>query len=376
MASDQDNLYRNRAVEALNKRISSCIDSNERLVLSAKRAVLFARSSYISEAKSSALQLRASNAGYDARLSAWIMFLEGTILHFDNLDNTRSKDKFLRAFLIGQVAHDRELSGLAAAWLAHCEFVAGSVAACIEHLSKAIEWSDVNDHEARGRAFMVAAGICDWIDDPIAAKAYLKLAREHASKSGDLALQNTIIFNSAAYAVARLTLNSCIGIGNAEDKTLARLHVNSAHNLNSALGIDTLKSMIPIMRAEILVSESQWNDAISIFNEHIESFVKDGQERLLGKLFAQRAWCKANLGYRDSAAIDITLSLQTSGESIDLDDLAVLHFRLAGTNQLMGDEVHADEHRRIALSALEELKNQQTKARTAFQKLETLLPKK
>ena len=134
--------------------------------------------------------------------------------------------------------------------------------------------------------------------------------------------------------------------------------------------------MIPIMRAEILVSESQWNDAISIFNEHIESFVKDGQERLLGKLFAQRAWCKANLGYRDSAAIDITLSLQTSGESIDLDDLAVLHFRLAGTNQLMGDEVHADEHRRIALSALEELKNQQTKARTAFQKIETLLPKK
>jgi hypothetical protein len=58
MKSDRSNQYHNRAVEALNDQISHCFDSKERLVLSAKRAILFARNGYIIEAKSSALNLR------------------------------------------------------------------------------------------------------------------------------------------------------------------------------------------------------------------------------------------------------------------------------------------------------------------------------
>jgi tetratricopeptide (TPR) repeat protein len=376
MKSDRSNQYHNRAVEALNDQISHCFDSKERLVLSAKRAILFARNGYIIEAKSSALNLRGNNSGYDARLSAWIMLLEGVIQHFEKLDNAKSKDKFVRAFLIGQVAKDRELCGLAAAWLAHCQLVAGDVPACIEHLSKAFEWSTDAEHEARGRAFMVLAGIYEWINDPAEAKRCLAIARNHASKSGDMALQSTIIFNVAAYAVARLTLNDCVATLAAEDIKLASLHVNSADNLNLALGIDTLHSLIPIMRAEIAISKMEWNTAIFLYDNNFSAYLDDNQERLVGKLYAQRAWCKSNINDHLGAKSDLELALSASKDIVDFDDLAVVHFRLSTTARLLGDQILADIEFDAAQSALRALHDQQSATRNILQTKELHLPKK
>ncbi|OYU42858.1 MAG: hypothetical protein CFE44_21620 [Burkholderiales bacterium PBB4] len=344
--------------------------------MGAKRALLFARNSYISEARVAAQALREKNTNYDPRLSAWIMLLEGVIQHFESLDNTKSKDKFVRAYLIGQVAKDRELAGLAAAWLSHSLYVAGNVAACVEHLIQAFEWSVEDEHETRGRAFMVLAGIYDWIDDAKAAKFYLALAREHASKSGDLALQNAVLFNAAAYAEARLTRDDCAGIATPEAIRIATLHVKSAHNLNSALGIETLQSMIPIMNAEIATAKGEWGAAVHLFDSHIDSFVKDGQARLTGKLYAQRAWCKSNLKDLAGAQADLEYSLRESVGTVDFDDLAIMRCRLASVYQTIGDQNQAEVQRGLARSALDALGNQQAAARLALQAVEFNLPKK
>ena len=351
--------FQSRSIQNLDIEIAQCQNSDKRLILFARKAGCLARHAYIAEAKSTIKELRLLNSEYDPKLSGWILFAEGLVEHFDRLDNTKSKDKFARALLLGQMANDAELAGAASAWMAFCEMIAGDIQTAIDHVIAAFEWSTPSSGEARGRASMVLADTFNWAGDTKAAKAWYKEARNHAIRDGDIAMQNVMLFNLAAFNVANLTLADCMSPAKSEELGYIHLEVSSSNNLNAALGIQTLSSLGPTMLAELNVVQRKWQDAITLFNSNIDEIERDGQARIVPKLIAQRAWCKANVGDMTGAREDIDLAISKIADCSDVDDLAVLHARIAGAGKILGEKAIESENSKFAFEFIGKFREQQ-----------------
>jgi tetratricopeptide (TPR) repeat protein len=369
MADDRDRHYSSRSIQTLDNAILACENSAKRLVLFAKKAGLLARFSCLDEAKKLVIELRSENPDFDPQLSAWIMFAEGMILHYETLDNAKSKDKFNRAFLVSQMAGDRELAGASAAWLAHCALIAGNMREVVSHISTAFKWSDEDSSEARGRASMVLADSLNWAGLPELARNWYREARKHAVRDGDIALQNVVLYNSATFGVSHITLSDCLSEVRAEDCKRTAMEVASAANLNAALSIESLSSLIPIMQAELLIVQRKWNDAASLLDKNIEIFVKEGQVRLLPRILAQRAWARANLGDNTGAMDDIGSAAERGASCTDLDDKVVMHSRISAAAGILNEEALKNTHSSIAAACLQDFERQQAELQEVLRNL-------
>ena len=366
MSSGERNRIPIRSITLLDEQINNCFDLAERNTLFAKKAAALTRHSFFEDAKNILSRLRTINSKYDPRLSAWIMFVEGQIEHFETLNITRARDKFVRAHLISQVAKDRELASATSAWLAHCDFVDGRLPDAAGYLAKAFNWSRELKGDARGRACMVLADGFNMAGDTITAKHWYSAARACAVEAGDIAMQNVMLFNSAAFHVSHLTLSDCVSTVTSEELKRTKLEVASASNLNAALGITSLSSMIPIMLAEVLVIEKEWSRAERDFSLHLPQLAAEGQSKQAHKITAQRAWCRANIGDRAGAHRDVQAASASSSENSDCDDLSVLHYRLAAASAILDEPELHEHHRVVADGYLVEFRGQQSNIRKLF----------
>jgi tetratricopeptide (TPR) repeat protein len=348
MGNDSKRYFTSRIIEDLDARIRACTSNEDRNILFAQKAFALARHSLIPEAKKLIHDLRIVNQAYEPRLSAWIMFSEGVIEHSQTFDVAKSKDRILRAHLVGQVANDPTLAGTSAAWLAHFAFVQGSYVESREFLRKAFDWSPDEAWECRARACMVLGFGFYFAGDLINAKLWFQQARDHAIRSGDIAMQNIILFNASAFHVAQLTLLDCTTGVDPAELHFAVMSAQSAGNLNNALGIANQSSMVPVQRAELLTIEKKWREAIEIFNAHIDSSIEEGQSKWAPKFFAQRAWCKANISDTEGARNDIQLATEGADACTDPDDRGILHLRIASSAQMLDDKTLEAHHRNLA----------------------------
>lgn len=337
MKNDSIGTFSLRSIKNIDEKIRLSQNGLERLVLFAKRAGGLASHSYIIEAKATIVELRQVNSNADPRLTGWINFAEGLIEHFEKLDNKKAKNKFNRALLISQMVSDRELAGACAAWVAHCDFVDGNIAMAATNIINSFAWSLPDEHETRGRASMVLADAFNAVDQISTSRSWFRAARNHASQAGDIAMQNVMIFNIAAYSVSRLTLDDCTLGASTSDKQRTTMEVASASNLNAALGISELPTMIPTMQVELNIVDRKWDQAINNFENHPSRIVQNSPVRLIPKLVSQRAWCYANLGNLAAAEKDLEHALEIKGQCTDDDDLAVLLFRLSRVGEIINN---------------------------------------
>ncbi len=366
MNDERKRYFSSRIIDNLDSRIRSCQSSAERNVLLAQKAFALARHSLILESRQIIRDLRSINQSYEARLSAWIMFSEGIIEHSENYDLQKSRDRIIRAHLVGQAANDPTLAGTAAAWLADLDFLHGRYRDSAEYLEKAFAWSKAQDSEARARASMVLAAAFYFSGDVLRGKHWIQAARSHAVVSGDIAMQNIILFNNSALDVSRLTLLDCTGKVDESELRFASMSAQSVSNLNTALGIANQPSMIPVQRAELLTIQREWNEAIKIFDSHIEAIRLQGQSKWISKYIAHRSWCKANSGDTLGARADIKAAIDGAESGTDPDDLYILHLRVANSAERIGDTALAQEQRRLGLQQLSIYEEHQRSVRETF----------
>lgn len=348
MSNDDDATFIPRYLKNIEYQIANCTDQDDLNVLLAKKAGYLARHSVVHEAKSIIRGLRDRNKNYDPKLTGWTTFSEGLIIHFENLDNQGSRSKFARSLMMGKVAQDNELTSASAAWLANSEFALGELKSSIKHLSMSIQLSLPMDGDIRGRALLLLGDMLYWCGKPEMARHWYRESRKHAVRDGDIAMQNIILFNTANYAVWNLTLQDCRGPLNSNDWRLVSLEVASARNLNFALRINNLPSLIPTMEAELRVIQRSWRDSEDIFGKTLRQLGEDGLQRAVSKMFAQRAWCRANLRDTNGARSDIADALLQISDCEDLDDLYVLHSRVSSASAVVGDSDVSDRHHHIA----------------------------
>ena len=348
MSIDDDSIFVPRYLKYVESSIAACTNQDDLNVLLAKKASYLARHSLANEAKAIIKCLRDRNKTYDPRLTGWIMLSEGLINHFENLDNQGSKGKFARSLTMGQVAKDRELTSASAAWLANSEYALGELKSSIEHLRTSIELSMPTDGDIRGRASLLLGDMLYWCGKPDLARYWYRESRKHAVRDGDIAMQNIILFNTANYAVWDLTLRDCKTPLVSNDWRLVSLEVASARNLNSALRINNLPSLIPTMEAELKLVQRNWKESEKLFYETLPQLAGEGLQRAVSKMFAQRAWCRANLRDMNGASSDIADALLQISDCEDVDDLFVLHSRVSKASELIGDSDVSNKHHVIA----------------------------
>jgi len=341
---DKKRYFTSRIIDDLDHRIRATNSNQERNVLFAKKAFALARHSLVPEARMIIKNLRQINHAYEPQLSAWIMFAEGVIEHSDTLDIAKAKDWINRAHLVGQAANDPSLAATAAAWLAHLAFVQGKYGESQEFLVKAFAWSTADDAEARARASMTLGMGFYFAGDLSKAKSWFQEARDHAVRSGDIAMQNIVLFNSSAFHVAQLTIIDCFSSVDPTELNFAVMSAQSAGNLNMALGISNQPSLVPVQRAELFTIEKKWQSAIDIFDEHIGSSIKRDQSAWTPKFLAQRAWCKANIQDFSGAQEDIDAAISEMESCKDPDDRCVLHLRISNSFKMMGKTEFSDHH--------------------------------
>ncbi len=366
MSENSKRYFRSRIIDTINAQIIASRSNADRNVLFARKAFLLARHSLISESRKLIAELRAVNHNYDARLSAWIMFAEGVIEHSETYNIAKSRDRIIRAHLVGQAANDPTLAGTAAAWLADFDFLQGHYKESADYLEKAFTWSRIADSEARSRACMVLGSAFSFSGDRSSSNKWIGAARSHAVESGDIAMQNSILFNSSALHVSKLSLVDCVGTVDPVELNFVAMSAQSASNLNDALGISNQPSMIPVQRAEILTIQKRWQEAQGLFDSHIEQLNLQGQSKWAAKFIAHRAWCKSNIGDYSGSRSDISLALELIDSNLDPDDLCVLHSRVAAALEKVGDFAAAARHRVLANQSLDEYSRQQAVVKHLF----------
>lgn len=359
MAIEEGRAYTSRVISDLDAAILHCKSNEDRNVLFARKAFSLARHSHIPGARDLIRSLRAVNQTFEPRLSAWIMFAEGITEYCETMDTRKAKDRILRSHLIGQVANDPTLAATSAAWLGFFCFMQSNYSDAKDYLLKAFSWSKSQDAEARSRACLVLGIGYIFAGDSAKGKHWMNVARQHAIDSGDIAMQNIIFYNSSTYSAAQLTLLDCIADVDAPTLNFALMSAQSSSNLNRAIGIANQPSMLAALRAELLTIAQQWQGAIELFDRSFETLSEDGQMEWKPKFFAQRAWCKANVGDVQGCNKDREVATRDMALCVDPDDQYILHFRLSQISRALGDDHAAEVERGIAEQYLQKYRVQQ-----------------
>lgn len=331
-----------RAFDSLKQQLAQTHDIPLQRILRVQIAGLLTRQGRMDEARQMIAQLRAENVGYEPRLSAWIMFTEGLVKHFESLDVLGARDWFRRAYAVAVATGDGELRAISAAWMADSDFRLGNVESAAGHLEKAFGWSSEANHEALGRSCLVLADLLSWAGLHNDARNWYRSARGHAVALGDIGMQSVVLFNSVSFRVSALVLRGCQGSIDKEAAVTLGREITSVSNLDMGLGITTLGSMIPALRAELDTLVGNWQSAIDGFDSFMDDVSRDGQDRLAAKFLAHRAMCLAKSSRRSEAELDIERTLVSIDQCPDLDDLAVVYSRLASTHATLGNVAESE----------------------------------
>lgn len=373
MPIEDESIFVPRYLTNVESSIAACTNQDDLNVLLAKKAGYLARHSLANDAREIIKRLRDRNKSYDPRLTGWTMLSEGLIKHFENLDYQGTKSKFARSLMMGKVAQDRELTGASAVWLANAEYRLGELKSSIDHLSMSLGLSMPTDGDIRGRALLLLGDMLYWCGKPELARNWYRKSREYAVLDGDIAMQNIILFNSANCAVWDLTLRDCSTPLDSNDWRLVSLEVASARNLNSALRIKNLPLLIPTMEAELKVLQRNWKESEEMLERTLHQVGEEGRPRAISKMFAQRAWCRANLRDRNGARSDIADALLQISDCEDVDDLYVVHSRVSKASELVGDSDVSNKHNFIAREYVQLLHKQQNETYASLVQILSLL---
>jgi hypothetical protein len=284
-------------------------------------------------------------------ISSWLNLVEGVVGHFSNMDSS-ARGKILRAYALSSAANLPRIRALSAAWLAHMDYLQVDVASMARHAAEALQLADEAEHSARSRASLVIAQAYHFAGRLDLALPWYEQARYHAVAEGDDATLSALMHNMAWLRGQRLRATDC---GLAPDLAAVEEHAllgaDSTANFDSLIGSTSLRALVPILRAQILTVQTQYAEALGIFEAELPSALKDGMGRLQADLLADQAWCRVQCGQCEAALEDAALAEASIDVAGHFDDRALAYGRLAQIYAALGQQCGADANRELAIAA-------------------------
>lgn len=332
----------------LESQIASAPTEPAALSLRAQWACAAARLGRIDDARSEIARLRSKNTAYAPELTAWIFLAEGMTHHFESLSSA-ALDRFRRAHGLALSFDLPEIRCMAAAWIGASQFLIADYELAARNAHEAIERAGERFPLAKARAHLVLATCFDGAAAlQLAASQYAK-ARQFAIEARDISMQSAVLYNVAAFHVSRLSVDDAFGDPVSQELVTAQLEVRSIDNLDSGLGLGSLKAMVPLLRAQLHLIAREWSDANALYDAFTAEAATHGLARHAPRYLAERAQCQAMLGRREDALRLIDAAASQLVGRVDSDDRAACHARLSLGLLELGDEARSQVHLEEAL---------------------------
>ena len=216
------------------------------------------------------------------------------------------------------------------------------------HAAEAIQHAPVTGSLALSRAHLVLANcLYGFGAESLASKHYAK-ARHFAIEARDISMQSAILYNVAAFHISRISFEDAFGESIDEQIVSAELELNSISNLDQGLRLGSLPAMVPLLRAQLLLTKKQWSDADALYSSTIAEAADHGQLRLAARYLAEQAHCHAMLGQLDSASKLVSDAVAHLSDRTELDDRAACHARLSYCLASLGMQADSSAHAEMA----------------------------
>ena len=231
--------------------------------LRAERAGLWARHGHLEQARAELADLHARQERHASpALGAWLCLAEGLVDHFSDLDPI-ARDRMMRAHALSSAARLRPLIALSAAWLAHMDYVQHDLRAMGRHVAEALQEAAADHHAARARACIVVAQAYHYGGRMDLAQPWYQRTREHATALGDQATLSALMHNRAWLSGNQARMASIFEPGapdaDSEQVRHALLSAESTGYFDARLGTASLGSLVPVLRAQLLVVSASIN---------------------------------------------------------------------------------------------------------------------
>lgn len=325
----------------------------------AQRAIYLARLGHHDEADQIVREIRDSFGKVpNGEVTAWISLAEA-VNSFYRHPGLQAVDRLLRAQALSRALGHPVLQPLCSAWLAHVEFNANRMERMIDHAAEALRLAQPDHHAALSRVCLVVADAYHFAGGFELAKDWYAAVRAHALAEGDDAMISAMMFNRATLRTNRIRLADAFGEGYEGDPRAAALEVESVRNYDSAIGTLSLKSYVPLIRAQLLVAEGRYEEAISLLGLGIDEKKPENLKRRMANFLADRAWCHFGLNRTQPALNDVELAISSIDNDVDADDLAVAHARIANVLRETGEVERADVHHEASIRHLRQHRAEQ-----------------
>ena len=139
-----------------------------------------------------------------------------------------------------------------------------------------------------------------------------------------------MMWNRAAVGLMNLRQQSCGGQSDA------------------GLGVQSLQSLHPILRAQLLTESGSFAEALALFETHLNEALTQGLNSVASALLADQAWCRLQLSERDSAMADARAAQAHLHQSLTCGDRAPAHSRLAQVFDALQRQTEATRHQQMA----------------------------
>lgn len=335
--------------------------------LRAERAGYRARQGHFDEARRELDGLRLPFAMQPhPEVSIWLCLLEGWIAYYENLDHS-ALDRMKRARALSAAAHLDNLHALSAAWLAHLHYAYNEFEPAARMVDEALALASADGHAAQARASLVVAEACHFAGRFDLAQPWYVQARTQARADDDVQTLSAVNYNLAALQASQSMKAAVFGGADADAQIRhAAASVESAGNFDEWIGTLSLGSLLPLLRASIASSRGDFERALALYGDDFHSTAEQGQTRVLPALFADRAWCRCRTGDFAGARADVAQAERRIDPSIDNDDRALAHGRLAQTLSVLGESASSQAHAQRAQDALSQHRRDQARVLDAF----------
>lgn len=296
----------------------------------------------------------------NARISAWVHFAEALVGHFGN-QTPRAHDKMKRAYALSAAVEYKPLRALSAAWLSHFEYRALQAEAMAINAAAALSLAEPDHHAARARACLVIAqsyhdgGRFDlarpWYDD----------AHRHATTEGDDTTLSAIMWNMTSLRIAALQQSAACGTSHGGAGDHARVSAESTARFDEVLGMSSLSELSPILHAQVFTVLGQTDDALVLYETHLDAALEQGFGGIEGSLRADRAWCRFRAGQLQIAREDADLADRCLLNPGSPSDVAAGRSRLEQVYRALGDTASAKNQEELAELAWQTYRDLQVK---------------
>jgi tetratricopeptide (TPR) repeat protein len=317
----------------------------------AERAAYLARLGRFDEARGvlDTLQLKYKSQP-NAKISCWIHLVDGLICHFSGM-SISARQKILRTHALSVAAELTYLPALSAAWLASMDYLAANPQSMVFYANKAINLSNDSNHSVRSRVRLVIAQAYHLAGRFDLALPNYEETRTHALSEGDDLTISALIHNMAWLKAQYFRINNFKSNEISRDGGQILLSAESVANFDLLIGSTSLQSLVPVLQAQILTAQGQYEKAASIFEKNTASALSQGMSRLEADLIADRAWCRFHLGQTESALEDALYAESSIDPTGHFDDRAMAHNRLSQVFTALGKVEQARKHEDLAASA-------------------------